>query len=67
MIVLIVVAVCVVAAGWLWLGRNTPSSALRDQLRRADPKMVETLDQVPVTVRNPRALPMHDRSFDRPR
>jgi hypothetical protein len=67
LIVLIVVAVCVAATGLLWRGRKAPSSVLREQVRKADPKTVEAIDQVPVALRNPVALPMHDRSFDRPR
>jgi hypothetical protein len=67
LVVLIAVAACAVLIGVLWVGRKNPSAALRDQLRTTDPRLAETIDQLPATARAPRALPIHDRSFDRPR
>lgn len=67
LIVLIVVAAAVIVLGVVIVGRRAPSGVLREQLRKTDPKSVEDLDQVAATIRNPLALPMHDRSFDRPR
>jgi hypothetical protein len=42
-------------------------SVMPSNLRAADPGLAEDLDQMPATLRNPVALPMHDHSFDKPR
>jgi hypothetical protein len=42
-------------------------SVVPSNLRRTDPDLAEDLDQMPATLRNPVALPMHDHSFDKPR
>lgn len=67
LVALIAVAACAVVTGVVLTRRKAPPSALRDQLRKTDPRTTETLDQLPATMRNATALPMHDRSFDRPR
>jgi hypothetical protein len=58
----IVVGIAVVLLlGWCF------KSVVPSNLRRTDPDLADDLDQMPATLRNPVALPMHDHSFDKPR
>lgn len=60
LILLIAIPAALLVGGTLY-------SAVPDRIRKSDPKTAETLDQIAMTFANPRALPMHDKSFDKPR
>jgi hypothetical protein len=61
------IVVIVVAAAMAFVLGGRIFSVVPDRLRRSDAKTAETVDQFAMSTRNPMALPMHDRSFDRPR
>jgi hypothetical protein len=63
---LIVVIVAVAVPVVLFIGGKL-FSVIPDRLRHTDSKTAETIDQLAMSNRNPMALPMHDRSFDKPR
>jgi hypothetical protein len=65
-LVLVVIAVVVVLALAGGVGQ-TLASKRADRLRKVDPAAAETLEAMRVTAATRAALPMHDRSFDRPR
>jgi hypothetical protein len=51
----------------LFLIGGTLFSAVPDRIRRSDRKTAESLDQYFMSGKNPFAMPMHDRAFDKPK